>query len=156
MIFREAQVNDIAQIQLVRNAVKENVLSNPLLVSDADCEEFMTKRGKGWICESEHEVIGFSIVDLKQNNIWALFVHPDYEAKGIGKKLHDIMLQWYFDQTNEMVWLGTAPGTRAEKFYAKAGWNRAGMHGKKEIKFEMSFEKWKQIMKVQKTINSQP
>ena len=34
MIFREAQTNDIKQIQVVRNAVKENMLSNPGLITD--------------------------------------------------------------------------------------------------------------------------
>lgn len=47
MIFREATVDDIPQLQRVRNSVKENVLSDPALVSDADCGGFMTVRGKG-------------------------------------------------------------------------------------------------------------
>jgi len=50
MIFREAIVSDIPQIQVVRHAVKENVLSNPALVTDHDCKEFITERGKGWVC----------------------------------------------------------------------------------------------------------
>jgi hypothetical protein len=41
MIFREAEINDIPQIQVVRHAVKENVLSNPALVTDDDCREFL-------------------------------------------------------------------------------------------------------------------
>ena len=42
MIFREAEIEDIQQIQIVRNLVKENTLSNPELVSDADCLEFIS------------------------------------------------------------------------------------------------------------------
>lgn len=79
MIIREATVNDIPQIQLVRNSVKENMLSNPALVSDEDCRVFLTERGKGWVCEIDGRIVGFSIADLKENNIWALFVHPDAE-----------------------------------------------------------------------------
>lgn len=142
MNLREARVGDIPQIQVVRNAVKENTLSDPNLVTDQDCEDFITKRGKGWIFELDDKIVGFSIVDLVDNNIWALFVHPDHDKQGIGKQLHDIMLDWYFDQTQETVWLGTAPGTRAEAFYRRAGWNEVGTHGKGEIKFEMPFEKW--------------
>lgn len=142
MIIREARVEDIPQIQVVRNSVKENTLSNPDLVTDKDCEEFITERGKGWVCEIDGKITGFSIVDLKDNNIWALFVDPDFEKKGIGKKLHDIMLDWYFTQTKENVWLGTSPNTRAELFYRKSGWNEIGIHGKNEIKFEMNFENW--------------
>lgn len=142
MVIREAKVEDIPQIQIVRNSVKENMLSNPNLVTDDDCIEFLTERGKGWICEIDGKITGFSIVDLKENNIWALFVDPDFEKKGIGKKLHHIMLDWYFSQTRESVWLGTSPNTRAEIFYTKNGWNYIGMHGKNEIKFEMTHNQW--------------
>lgn len=148
MIIREARVEDIPKIQVVRNSVKENMLSNPDLVTDKDCEEFITERGKGWVCEIDGKIKGFSIVDLKDNNIWALFVDPDFENKGIGKKLHDIMLDWYFTQTKENVWLGTSPNTRAELFYRKSGWKEIGMHGKNEIKFEMTFENWTNNKKI--------
>ena len=35
--FREATADDIAQIQIVRNSVKENILLNPDLVTDELC-----------------------------------------------------------------------------------------------------------------------
>ena len=142
MTIREACTDDIKQIQVVRNAVKENQLSNPDLVTDEDCKTFLTERGKGWVCEIDNQIVGFSIVDLKDNNIWALFVHPDFDKQGIGRQLHDIMLDWYFTQTRETVWLGTAPGTRAEVFYRKSGWIETGKHGKGEIKFEMTYNNW--------------
>ena len=145
MIFREAHINDIAQIQIVRHSVKENVLSDPSLVTDKDCEEFLTVRGKGWICEANEKIVAFAIIDVKEKNIWALFVHPEYEQQGIGKKLHNIMLDWYFDQYDSPLWLGTAPRTRAESFYKRSGWRETGTHGKGEIKFEMTRNNWNSI-----------
>jgi GNAT superfamily N-acetyltransferase len=142
MIFREASLDDIPQIQVVRNSVKENTLSDPALVSDADCAEYLIRRGKGWVCETDGQVVGFAIADLEGRNLWALFVHPAFEKQGIGKRLHDIMLDWYFSQTTETIWLGTEAGTRAASFYKKAEWKEAGTHGKGEIKFEMTFERW--------------
>ncbi len=139
MIFREATIADIPQIQIVRNAVKENRLSDPSVVTDDDCKIYITQKGKGWVCEIENNIVAFAIADLIDKNIWALFVRPAFESKGIGKKLHDEMLHWYFDQTKETVWLSTASNTRAEKFYRNAGWKQVGMYGKGEIKFEMSF-----------------
>ncbi len=135
-------MNYRAQIQFVRNAVKENRLSDPALVPDKDVAAYMTKRGKGWVCEVDKRIVGFSIVDLVENNVWALFVHPDFEALGIGKKLHELMMDWYFDQTNKKIWLGTEPKSRAETFYRIQGWKEVGVHGKGEIKFEMDFETW--------------
>jgi len=148
MIFREALSKDIPQIQIVRNAVTENTLSDPTLVSDADCELFLFQRGKGWVCEVNGRVVGFAITDLQEHNIWALFVHPEYDRQGIGKQLHQLMLDWYFAQTDTTVWLGTAPGTRAEEFYRRRGWNRAGTHGTKEVKFDMTYARWQQLQKI--------
>ena len=141
-MIRIANTSDIPQIQIIRNLVKENMLSDPALVSDADCEEFINVRGKGWVYIHHEKLVGFAIVDMKENNVWALFVDPAYEKRGIGRILHDEMMNWYFSQTKETIWLGTAPNTRAEKFYRKAGWQEVGTNGPKEIKFEMAFENW--------------
>jgi GNAT superfamily N-acetyltransferase len=142
MIFREANIKDIPQIQIVRHSVKENVLSDPALVTDADCAEYITVRGKGWVCETDHTIVGFAIADLRDHNIWALFIKPEYERKGIGKKLHELMLDWYFTNTHETVWLGTAPNSRAELFYRMAGWKEVGRTKHGEIKFEMDSDEW--------------
>lgn len=143
MIFRQALITDIPQVQIVRNAVKENRLSNPDLVPDKDVEDYITRRGRGWICEINNTVVAFAIVSVIDKNVWALFVDPAYEGKGIGKRLHDDMMDWYFSQTRETIWLSTAPGTRAENFYRKAGWQQTAFTKSGEVKFEMSPEEWK-------------
>jgi GNAT superfamily N-acetyltransferase len=150
-IFREATVADIKQIFVVRYSVKENVLSETDLVDEKICESYLTERGKGWVCEMDGEIVGFAIADLKDNNIWALFLKPEYEQRGIGRQLHTIMLDWYFSKTPKTVWLGTNPNTRAELFYRKAGWKEAGTHGEDEIKFEMTFKDWRQVRQKQTT-----
>ncbi len=143
MLYREALLSDIPAIQYVRNAVKENVLSDPSKVTDEDCKNYLSERGKGWVCEVEKKIVGFSIVDLQDYNIWALFILPEFEKQGIGKQLHDRMLDWYFAQTEHTVWLSTDSGTNAEKFYKKAGWTEVGLYGNREIKFEMTFDDWR-------------
>ena len=142
MNFRQAIPEDIPQIQIVRNSVKENHLSNPNLIPDDLVEEFITKRGKGFVCEIDKKIVGFSIVDFVENNVWALFLLPEFEGKGIGKKLLQLMLDEYFSKTKETIWLSTEANSRAEIFYKKQGWKNAGLHGN-EVKFEMSFEDWK-------------
>lgn len=142
MIFREATVHDIDNYMIVRMLVKENVLNNPALVTKEDNIAYLTTDGKGWVCEIDNQIVGFAIVGLVQKSVWALFVHPDFEQRGIGTSLHNIMLQWYFEQTQETIWLGTAPMTKADKFYTKKGWSNVGFYGD-EIKFEMCFDKWK-------------
>lgn len=145
MKFREAEFKDIPGMQVVRNSVRENALSDPSLIQDSDYVPYLGEKGKGWVCEINDEIAGFAIVDLHGGNIWALFVHPGHEKKGIGKRLHWLMLEWYFITTPGTVWLSTAPGTRAEQFYRKAGWKETGTYGKGEIKFEMRHDEWKNL-----------
>lgn len=143
MKFREATLDDIPQMHIVRVSVKENVLSNPSLVTTNDYIEYITQRGKGWVCEVDSVIVGFAIADLVDENIWALFIHPDHEKKGIGKALHHLMMSWYFSTGKNVVWLSTAPNSRAEVFYRKAGWRSTGTTKSGEIRFEMSASDWK-------------
>ena len=145
MIIREAIAADVSQMQTVRNAVKENKLSDPSVITDQAYIDFLSYNGKGWVAVIDDQITGFAFADIINNNIWALFVHPDHEGKGIGRSLHEVMLDWYFYQSKDFVWLGTAPNTRAETFYRRAGWIENGKHGKSEIKFEMTNTKWKQL-----------
>ena len=144
MQFREATIDDIPQMQIIRNAVKENVLSDPSLVKESDYVLYLQSRGKGWVCEAENRLLGFAIADVQGNNIWALFLNPAFEGRGIGRKLHQLMMDWYFSQTDQPVWLSTEPKSRAETFYLKAGWKETGIYGKGEIKFEMTKDQWEQ------------
>lgn len=143
MLFREASVTDIEQMSRVRLSVKENALSHPGLITFGDYEQYLVQRGRGWVCEVSDVVAGFAIADLQGHNIWALFVQPGYEGMGIGKRLQRLMLDWYFSQTRETVWLGTAPRSRAEAFYRRSGWMEAGRQPNGEIRFEMTYENWK-------------
>jgi len=94
----------------------------------------------------ENRIVGFAIVDLVDHNVWALFIQPGFEGKGIGRKLHNDMLNWNFEKTDATIWSGTAPGTRAEKFYRTAGWKEVGTHGKGEMKFEMTAGNWERVV----------
>jgi GNAT superfamily N-acetyltransferase len=151
MHFREATIADIPAIQNVRHSVKENVLSDPSLVTDEHCADYISRRGKGWVCEVAGKVVGFAIADLDGHNIWALFLEPAFENRGIGKTLHNLMLDWYFSQQKETVWLSTEPASRAAGFYRVMGWQEAGTYGKAEIKFQMDYQRWQSLRSEQKS-----
>lgn len=53
------------------------------------------------------------------------------------------MLDWYFTQTKQTVWLSTASNTKAENFYRLQGWKEAGKHPNGEVRFEMKWEEWR-------------
>ncbi|MND60092.1 putative acetyltransferase [compost metagenome] len=110
------------------------------MITAADYELYMTQKGKGWVYETEEGILGFSIVDLEDKSVWALFVKPGHEGKSIGKTLHKVMLAWYFDQTKDTIWLSTAPKSRAEQFYRMQGWKEVGVERNGDLKFELSEE----------------
>jgi GNAT superfamily N-acetyltransferase len=143
-MIKEATPSDVASMQVVRLAVRENILSDPSKVTNEDVLDYITRRGKGWIYKTDSKVVGFAIADLVDHNIWALFLLPAFEGKGIGRQLHETMLQWYFEHTDHPVWLSTERATRAEAFYTKAGWKNIGAYSTNEIKFEMTKEVWQQ------------
>ncbi|MCB2379755.1 GNAT family N-acetyltransferase [Hymenobacter sp. BT635] len=141
MRYREALLADIPPMSTVRLAVRENQLSDPTRVTPADYTDYLTRRGRGWVCETDGgTIVGFAIADVLDHSVWALFVHPDYEGQGIGKHLHDLLLTWYFAQTPHPIWLSTGPGTRAEEFYRRQGWQETGRTKSGEVRFELQAE----------------
>jgi hypothetical protein len=56
--------------------------------------------------------------------------------------MHDAMMDWFFANEVDNVWLSTDPDTRAEAFYRKAGWTATGVKANGEIRFEMSRDRW--------------
>lgn len=141
LMIREAGIADIKQLMLIRARVRENILRSHR-IGEADYEKYLNHLGKGWVYEVNERVVGFCIVDLSNANVWALFILPEYERKGIGKQLHDTMLHWYFSLTRVDIWLSTEVNTRAEGFYKRLGWKYAGILDNGEVKFEIDYAHW--------------
>lgn len=137
MKIRVATIEDCAAMHGIRMAVRENVLSNPGSITIDDYREMIERRGRGWICEIGDEPVGFAIGDLRECNIWALFVRPGFEGRGIGRGLHDVMVEWMFASGARRVWLSTDRGTRAERFYVRAGWRYCGLSAQGEARYEI-------------------
>lgn len=119
--IRTATLADIEAMHRVRVAVKENRLSRPDRITAKDYEAALTTLGQGWVAEVDGVIAGFA-VGYRSGNIWALFVDPAHEGKGIARQLHAEMLHWLRGLGLTNLFLGTAPGTRAEAFYKVAGW----------------------------------
>lgn len=145
MNIREATTGDIEQLHVIRTSVYENKLSDPSRISYEDYKNYLTDYGKGWVCESGNRIAGFAIVAVKQCNVWALFILPEFQSQGIGKSLQTVMLDWYFSEQTGELWLSTAPGTRAERFYQSTGWTNSGLTAGGEVKFSMTREKWMRL-----------
>lgn len=133
-VLREARRDDIAAVQRVRAAVRENRLRTRS-ISDAEVQRYLELLGRGWVIEVDGEVVAFAIGDATIGNIWALFVDPRHERRGYGRRLLDTVVAWLWSQGLQHLWLSTEPGTRAEGFYRAAGWREAGRTPHGELSF---------------------
>ena len=133
-ILRQAHRGDIAAIQRVRAAVRENRLASRR-ISDDEVQRHLELLGRGWVIEDDGEVVAFAIGDATIGNVWALFVDPAHERRGLGRRLHDAMVEWLWSQGLQHLWLSTEAGTRAERFYRAAGWRDAGTTPHGELAF---------------------
>lgn len=140
--IRIASEADIPEMHRIRLSVRENPLTKPELVRPEHYRAMLAERGRGWVAESEGRIVGFAIADRLDSNIWALFMDPAFERRGVGRRLHDTMLDWLFAEGAERLWLATAPGTRAERFYRSSGWRHAGPEPSGEARYEMTRQDW--------------
>ena len=123
MGLRLATFSDIAAMHAIRLAVTENRLRDPGRVTIEKYQAMLGVRGKGWVFEDDAgDIVGFGIADALSRSLWALFVHPRHEQRGVGRALHEAMVAWLFAIDNRPIWLTTEPHTRAARFYAAAGW----------------------------------
>ncbi len=135
-MIRDARRDDIPAMQRIRMSVRENRLVSRV-ITDAELVAALESHGRGWVAEENGEVVGFAIGDARDGNIWALFVDPEHEGRGHGRRLHDAMVSWLRSQGLDQLWLTTEPGTRAQKFYEAAGWEPAGVTDQGELRFEL-------------------
>jgi GNAT superfamily N-acetyltransferase len=84
--LRQALAADISGIQRVRHSVRENRLASTT-ISDDQVREAIENTGRGWVIDYAGEVVAFAIGNATNGNIWALFVHPDHERRGYGRRL---------------------------------------------------------------------
>jgi len=137
MKFRSATVNDIEAMSKIRLSVEENVLSNPSLITPQMYEDYLEELGRGWVCEENEQIIGFSYAESGNYSIWALFVLPENEGAGVGKELLKLATEWLFSIGASKVSLSTEVNTRADTFYKSQGWDRGGMKDEYEVSYTL-------------------
>jgi GNAT superfamily N-acetyltransferase len=137
--IRPALPADVPAMHRIRTKVAENQLADPGRVVEDSYLPYLAA-GSAWVAETDAGLAGFAVLDAAKRSVWALFVHPDLEGAGIGGALHDHMLGWAREQGLRQLELTTGPGTRAELFYARRGWTRAGLTANGEQRFEMRLD----------------
>ncbi|MBL8908331.1 MAG: GNAT family N-acetyltransferase, partial [Rhizobiales bacterium] len=98
-MIRPIAAADLAEITGLRTSVKENHLSveemaergiTPAgILADLDSGDL-----GGWLEEQNGEILGFSMADNRDGQIFALFTKPGCEGRGVGTRLLDVATEW--------------------------------------------------------------
>ena len=135
-MIRPARRSDLPRIFEIRNSVRENRLTDPSRVTEADAVWFIDNAAL-WVWEeADGSVTGFSGSDPRDGSIWALFVAPGHEGRGIGRALLDRSCDALREAGHQTAVLSTEPGTRAERHYRAAGWTVTGGSPRGELIFQ--------------------
>jgi GNAT superfamily N-acetyltransferase len=125
-VIRTATRADIPRIVEIRALVRENKLRDPSRVTVDDICWFIDNPGI-FVWVADEKIVGFSAADPRDGSIFALFMDEAYEGRGIARALFERACKVLIDARCSRLWLTTWPGTRAERFYRKAGWQVSGM-----------------------------
>jgi GNAT superfamily N-acetyltransferase len=130
--IRRARPEDHPRVTEIRNGVTENVLRTPGRVTIEIYRWFQDNPGV-WLWEENGKVLGFSAADTRDGTIWALFIDPAHERRGIGRKLFEKACNVLRQDGHKTATLDTDPGTRAAGFYNAAGWKVIGTSPRDEL-----------------------
>jgi GNAT superfamily N-acetyltransferase len=135
-MLRPATREELARLAEIRGSVGENRLRDPGAVTEADYLWFIDRGLLQIWQEPDGTVAGFSAGDPRDGTVWALFVAPGHEGKGIGRALLTAACETLRAAGHRVASLSSDPGTRAERHYRAAGWSVVGHNGKGELVFE--------------------
>lgn len=136
---RLAVSSDIEDIFDVRTSVKENYLSREEMelmgITESSVSDMIEKSRCAWVAVDDGKVIGFSMIILDEGSLFAAFVLPEYEGRGVGRSLVELAEQELFKH-HEVAWLETDKNSRAAEFYGRLGWVKKENVSESDIRLE--------------------
>lgn len=121
-LFKEQEAVELSK--MIYEIVDEMEKSNPdldyKLVREEDAPNELikaSKEGKMWVAKIDNKIVG--TISLTSNRLRRFFVHPDYQQKGIGKKLIEQVKDYMKNNDIGEVWVGAV--ISAIPIYKKLG-----------------------------------
>lgn len=140
-VLRLATPDDINAIFDIRTAVVQNHLSREQMAElgitpqvVADC---MGEAPCVWLAEVDGAPVGFSMVDLAEGEVFALFVLPSHENLGLGRQLMTVAEAALFERHDTLCL--TTDGReqiRANGFYQRLGWSVVGTAEGDDVRYQ--------------------
>ena len=133
LVIRETQEADLEACFSVRGRTRENPITREQLAAmgiTAASSAAALRSGsvRGWVCSDGTEVVGFCSVDAVGGEVLVLAVLPEYEGRGVGKRLLANGVSWLRARGFSRLWLAASPDPngRAYGFYRSQGWVPTG------------------------------
>src|SRR5258707_15532560 len=123
-MIRQATRADYPRISENRRSVRENRLSESKYDLGKIAADWIFDNSTFWAWDEDGLIQGFSAADPRDGTIFALFVHPSYEGRGIGRALLPMACRRLRDSGYAVATLTTEAGTPAERFYRRDGWTK--------------------------------
>ena len=144
LTLRPATAADVPAIFDIRTSVGENAITLEKLaavgITPASVTATLGKSRHGWVMvnAADNEVVAFSMVDVDENKVLALFTRPGWEDRGCGSALLDAATAYLFTRGATQVWLTTGSDTPAAKFYRRRGWIESGKIEPSDVRFVLN------------------
>lgn len=130
-MIRSGQIADLATITRIRTSVTENHLSVEQMAEIGITHESiaadMTDGSLAcWVAVEGGEIVGFSLADRRDGNVFGLFMDAAHEGRGHGSALLSACEAWLRQHGHAEARLTTGRATRAFAFYLRRGWQETG------------------------------
>lgn len=139
LLIRLATPADIETLLHIRTTVVENHLSRAQLaamgITPETIEAAITAEPCAWIVEVDGVAAGFAMADMEDGCVFAAFVRPSFEGRGLGRLLL-AKAEGYLFARHTTIWLETDGSSRASGFYRKLGWKPVVFHDNGDTRFE--------------------
>lgn len=143
VLIRAATADDVDTLCAIRTSVVQNHLSleqmaergiTPPVLVDA-----LRQAPCAWIAEVDGQAAGFSMVDLDEGEVFAMFVLPTHENLGLGRQLMAVAEAALFERHDRLHLVTDGRDEiRANGFYQRLGWSNVGQVDGDDVRYEKS------------------
>ena len=132
--FRDVAPEDFDRCIEIRGMTRDNPVPAEILMQFGVTKEAWVplvreKSIVGVVAEAKGEVVGFCSGDVHSGELLVLALLPEYEGRGVGKNMLDLVTDKLFAPGIDKLWLAASPDPeiRAHGFYRHVGWSPTGL-----------------------------
>lgn len=142
-LIRAATQDDIDTLFAIRTSVAQNHLSREQMadlgITPKALADSIREAPCVWIAEVDGQPVAFSMVDLAEGEVFAMFVLPSHENLGLGRQLMAVAEAALFEHHDRLFLITDGRNDiRANGFYQRLGWSVAAQIDGDDVRYEKS------------------